>query len=139
MPSDEQIKARVAARCAALGKSLRGVLSEAGLSHETLEKPPTAGRRLDTLQKLAHALNWSLADLLGFTRIEPALLHAALQIVRRALKHIPEDDAAFSEAAARIYNILADTYPDPRQPPPAAAIASIARVISEDWQRDQQR
>jgi hypothetical protein len=138
--SDEEMKARVAARCAELGKSLRGALSEAGLSHETLEKTPAAGRRLDTLEKLARVLDWSLADLLGLeviARLEPGLLHTALQVVRSSLPHIPEIDPVFSEMVALAYNILADGHPDPQQPPGEEVIANMTRTIAKIWTNNQ--
>jgi hypothetical protein len=56
--SDEELKTRVAQRASEIGKTMRRTLDDAGLSHDTREKVPASGRRLDTLEKLAGALEW---------------------------------------------------------------------------------
>ena len=65
--------------------------------------------------------------------VTPALFHAALEVARNALPHIPERNPALSEIAARVYNILADNYPDPTQPPDPSALASMSANIAAQW------
>lgn len=142
MWSDEAMKERAVARCAELGKSLRAALTEAGLSHETLDKTPAAGRRIDTLEKLAGALNWTLAELMGLevvARVTPELFHAALMVAHTALPHLKWEDPALSEIAARTYNILATNFPDPQKPPDPATLATQAQTIASLWSANQHR
>jgi DNA-binding Xre family transcriptional regulator len=64
--SETDFRARCRQRAAELGKSHRKLMAEHGIGHDTLDKTPSAGRRIDTLEKIGIALDWSLAEVLGF-------------------------------------------------------------------------
>lgn len=86
---DDMLVARARARAAALGKPIGQVLDEAGLDPHYLLRRAEKGRRLDALEALAGALDWTLSDLvspaetaarwLGDTSALAALLAVAAQ------------------------------------------------------------
>ena len=109
--SDEAFCARVKARCAELGRSVRSVLMEAKLTLDLLEKTPSSGRRIDTLEKLCAPLQWNLQEIMGFTvsiRVSPELMAKAVKIVRRALRHVPSSDEDEAFALSVAYNAILD-------------------------------
>jgi hypothetical protein len=113
--SEETLRARLAARAAEMGKTVRAVLTEGGLSHDTIDKPVRRGRRIDTLVKIAAAFRLDLGDLLGVSHspipnpISAPLLQMAYSVARRAfaseLKSIPDEQLML--ITARIYDVLA--------------------------------
>jgi hypothetical protein len=112
---DKAFCARVKARCAELGRSVRSVLIEAGVTLDLLDKTPSAGRRVDTLEKLAAPLQWDLQQVMGFTvsaRISADLMTIALKIVRRALRYLPDPEEDEPKALAIAYNTLLDLQKD---------------------------
>jgi hypothetical protein len=64
--SDEEFRARVIARAAELGENLNMLLDRAG-AREAFQKKPATGRRIDTLEKIAEACKWTLAEAMGFS------------------------------------------------------------------------
>jgi hypothetical protein len=102
--SDTEFKTRVAERCKVLGKTMRQILEDAGISHDTLDKVPAWGRRIDTLEKLGGALGWSLAEIMGHAmqRVTPALLKQAFDTAHRALRYVQHDEDTLIEITARI-------------------------------------
>lgn len=110
MWSDKEFRERVSRRARALGKSKRQVCIEAGIALDTLEKIPTSGRRIDTLSKLAAALDWSLAEIMGHPageRVTAELLGRAFAIAKRGLGR-NDDQGRLIGTTARVYNLLAD-------------------------------
>lgn len=63
------------------GKSLRAVCIEARIPANTLYRRPQVSPRIDVLERLAAALEWSLADIIGFDETAHALTIAANRIV----------------------------------------------------------
>jgi hypothetical protein len=110
--SDEAFRTRVAERARTQGRSVRQVLADAGMSHDTLEKIPSSGRRLDTLDRLAEALDWSLEEIMGFDgmsrHVAPDLLLIAYQMAVRVLRNISDEDPDIVEVQAEIYDVLID-------------------------------
>jgi lambda repressor-like predicted transcriptional regulator len=114
--SDETFKTRVKARAKVLGRSMRQVLADAGMSPDTLEKVPTTGRRIDTLEKIGEALDWSLPQVLGLeplsNEVTPELMQLALDAAALGLRYVPDRDKVKAEVIARVYNVLADMQRD---------------------------
>jgi hypothetical protein len=133
MWDDEEFRRRVTDRAKQLGKSVRQVLSEAGMAHDTL-KAPSGGRRIDTMERLARALDWSLPDIMGFPprRVTKDLLGMAVQIARRALRYVQHDDDVLYDVVAHVYNVLADRQ-RAGQPIDDQATSSLAAYIAEQW------
>jgi len=103
--SEAGLKERVQKRAREIGKSLADVLAEAGMGHDTLDRAAPVGRRVDTLDKLARGLDWSLAEVMGFEvfgRTDPGLLKEAFEIAQRVLRNHPaarDDDLFFLTAS----------------------------------------
>jgi transcriptional regulator with XRE-family HTH domain len=69
--SDEKFRARVTARAAELGLSLKEVLARAGVAEDYLRrKPGKQGRGVLNIEAIARACNWTIAQALGFIREE---------------------------------------------------------------------
>lgn len=64
--SEDEFRARVTARAAELGETINSLLERAGVL-EAFRKTPSSGRRIDTLEKIAQACKWSLAEVMGFS------------------------------------------------------------------------
>ena len=110
--SEAAFKERIAARAKQLGISLTQLLAKAGLAHDILDKKPASGRRVDTLEKLADACNWSLAEVMGldvFGRISQELLKKAFTSAQRVLSRLPQGaqtEDHLIAAQAYIYDAL---------------------------------
>ena len=133
--SDKAFRERVVARAAELGRSVRSILIEAHVALDIFEKGPTAGRRIDTLEKIADACGWSLAEIMGFQtfeRISPELLEQAVKIVRRGLRLVPDAEEAFAPCLAQVYNVLAARRRD-GLPIDDSAISTIEAIVAEHW------
>ena len=103
--SEPIFRARITARAAELGISLRQALVDAGLGKDTIDKPPVTGRRIETLEKIAAALGWDLAEVMGYqSRISVELSAAAFASAERVLAHFP--------AAARTRDNLVQLHAD---------------------------
>lgn len=106
-----EVRARVERRAAELNRSVRSVLIEAGLSLDILYRERDRSHKIDTLQKLAGALGWSLPQILGFDvlAVPPDLVAAALRCVQRALQPLPATpgtETVFVEAFTAALNTL---------------------------------
>lgn len=109
--SEEQFRARVVERAAELGRSVRSVLLEAGVALDILDKVPTSGRRVDTLEKIARALGWSLSQMMGFddvARVTGEIMDQVLAITRRILRHHTDADEAEGTVSAMVLNAIQD-------------------------------
>ena len=80
-------------RARELGRPLSTLLRNAGFSEDLVRKRPSAGRRLDSLEKIATALNWTLPQLLGIVdggrravELDPKTLRTALLLADRILR-----------------------------------------------------
>ena len=109
--SEAGLKERLASRAKELGKSLRTIYAEAGLGHDTLDKI-RATRRLDTIEKLATAVEWSLCEMMGceVLTISRPLSQRAWQHAKRAVARLPRDaqtEARQVDFHAWIYDWLA--------------------------------
>jgi hypothetical protein len=133
--SDDALKARVKARCRELGRSVRSTLLEAGLTPDLFEKPPSAGRRIDTLEKLCGPLEWSLQQVMGFEiapRISPELMVKLYPLVRRALRNLPDPDQDMPFALATAYNALL-AFGEGGAVVDDSALAMLAATIGEEF------
>jgi hypothetical protein len=108
--SDAEFCKRVVRRCDDLGKSQREVLRGAGLAHDYLTNPPAHGRRLDRIVKLAEALDWSLAEIMGLSltvKGDVKLFTTALLTARKATVNVrPLKDETLARVQTTIYNML---------------------------------
>jgi hypothetical protein len=111
--SETAFRARLKTRAAELGKPLRVLLAEAGIGHDTIDKVPASGRRIDTLEKIATAFQWSLAEVMGFNmlgRISVELLQTAFTSAERVVSRLPraaQTRERLIEAQAHLYDVLA--------------------------------
>ena len=136
--SEEDFQQRCHRRAAELGQPLRKLLDREGLGHDTMDVQTS--RRVTTLEKIARALHWSLAEVMGFSvlgRISPDLLEIAFNTAQEALlTHLPPGDPSSSRrvirTAARVYNVLHAAQSD-GSPIDAAMLAAIRRTIVEVW------
>ncbi len=133
--SEEEFRARVVARAAELGRSVRSVLIEAGVALDILDKVPTSGRRVDTLAKIAGALQWTLPQLMGFGvlgRISEDIVAHALTSARRGLRQVPDAEEVEAAVVTFALNVLLALRQDGR-PIDASALDMLERAIAEAW------
>jgi hypothetical protein len=87
--SEKAMLARCEARAAELGQPLRLLLKAVGLGHDTLSKDVQT-RQVSTLERVAAALHWTLADVLGFpSGIDVAILARALDTAETVVAGLP--------------------------------------------------
>lgn len=92
--SEEALRVRLEARAKEIGVPLRKLLADAGIGHDTIDKAPASGRRIDTLERVAVALRWTLADVMGFNmlgRISRELSAEAFASAEKILARLPSD------------------------------------------------
>ncbi|HSR76410.1 MAG TPA: hypothetical protein VLN57_07465 [Xanthobacteraceae bacterium] len=110
--SDELFRIRVAKRCKQLGRSQRAVLKDAKLAHDFLHVVPAHSRRVDTLEKIAKALDWSLPEVMGLELIGQAdveLMIKTVYVARKVVSYLFEPNAELeAQILTSIYNILLD-------------------------------
>jgi hypothetical protein len=136
--SEDEFRRRCQQRAAELGKPLRKLLDQVGLGHDTMDRQP--GRRIVTLQKIAQALDWSLAEVMGFAepgRVSPDLLEIAHNTAQDALRaHLPPGNPGNARriirATARVYNVLQAAQSD-GAPIDEHILAAIRRTFGEIW------
>jgi hypothetical protein len=108
--SDEEFRARVAARAAELGMSLTELLEKAGVSREMFYKVPLTGRRIDTIEKIGEACSWTLAEVMGLeerpTVEMMAMAFASAQRVMAGLPNWARREPLFVEALTYLYEEL---------------------------------
>ena len=105
----QEIRARVESRAAELGRSVRSVLIEAGVSRDILYRERSDSHKVDTLQKIAAALGWSLPQIMGFDvlgSIPRDILAAALRVANGALRNIDYTEDDFIDALLVAQNLL---------------------------------
>jgi hypothetical protein len=118
--SEEEFRRRADARAEELGVPLRKLLIDAGIGHDTLDKVPASGRRIDTLVKVAQALRWTLADVMGHNmlgRISRELSAKAFVSAERILARLSGDAQTrenLVQLHADIYDALAGRQRDGR-------------------------
>lgn len=137
--SEEAFRARLVARAAELGKSLRVLLGEAGIGHDTIDKLPASGRRIDTLEKVATAFGWSLAEVMGFNvlgRIDLELSQKAFAAAERVIERLPRGAHTreyLVAAHAYIYDALAVRQRDGR-PIDDATLTAYEEMLIRAWE-----
>lgn len=114
--SEEEFRSRVERRAVDLGRSLRSVMRQAGLSEDYLKRPAQSGRRIDNLARIAVALDWSLAEVLGIEFAAPMLvldvdileraLFVAIMAIGDNVPFGPEWRKVVARASARAYDLL---------------------------------
>ncbi len=133
--SDNDFRNRVKARAAELNRSVRSLLLEAKVALDIFEKEPSSGRRIDTLEKIADACGWSLAQVMGFSvfdQIEVELLEIAFQVTHRGLRAMPDREAVFVRALAHVYNTLSARKRD-GLPIDETVLSTIEGMLSTGW------
>ncbi|MBV8121803.1 MAG: hypothetical protein JO081_17905 [Alphaproteobacteria bacterium] len=109
--SAEQLRDRVKTRAVELGRSVRSLLGDAGLPLDLLHKRTVAGHRIDTLERLAKACDWTLLQLLGFedvsVRINPEIAAQAYRITEQGLARVPDAEELWLVVFCEMYNELA--------------------------------
>jgi hypothetical protein len=132
--SEEAFQARLEARARELGQPLSKLLANIGLGHDTLKRNVGA-RRLDTLERIAGALGWSLAEVMGFNpRIDIKLSGEAFAAAQRMLARLPKEaqtDDNFVWAHACIYDLLSARLREGRLPDDPALRVEILQTIVE--------
>lgn len=132
--SEEAFQARLEARARELGQPLNKLLANIGLGHDTLKRNVGA-RRLDTLDKIAGALGWSLAEVMGFNaRIDVKLSGEAFAAAQRVISRLPKEaqsDETFVWAHACIYDLLSARRREGRLSDDPALRAEILRSYEE--------
>lgn len=110
--SEADFQKRIKKRLDEIGKSAAGALAEKGYSVDLIRQRAKDGRRMDTIVKIADALDWNLAEAIGVKpteRIDPKLLETALWAVDQVLPRRIEGDRnrALLRGAALFYMVLA--------------------------------
>jgi hypothetical protein len=107
--SEEEFRKRIEGRAEEFGAPLRKLLADAGIAHDTIDKVPTSGRRIDTLERIAAALRWTLPDVMGFNmlgRISRELSAKAFVSAERVLAHLSSD----AQTRENLVQLHADIY-----------------------------
>ena len=138
--SEEALKRRLVARAAELGTTVAHLLQAAGLQRDAFrnDRVPKTGRRIDTLENLATACKWSLAEVMGFdvlNRVQPRLLEDAFGCAEQALEQVlaPEQQkAVIWTVTGRIYDVLAQAERD-GNPVDETGKRLIVKVIVAEW------
>jgi transcriptional regulator with XRE-family HTH domain len=105
--SDKDFRERITARAEELGMTVSTLLENAGVSRETYYKVPTTGRRIDTIEKIAGACHWTLAEAMGIDerpKVEDmGLAHARAERVMAGLPKWARTPERFVEAQTYLY------------------------------------
>ena len=123
---------RTKARSKELGRSVRSVLTNAGLALDFLHKLPVNGPRIDTLEKLATALDWTLGELMGFAGLDEDIVIATFQVMDLGLVRIPDRQTIQAPVFCCVYRVLAakrregETIDD-------RTLFDLARYVAESW------
>jgi hypothetical protein len=109
--SEADFQKRIKQRLEEIGKSAAGALAEKGYSVDLIRQRAKDGRRMDTIVKIADALDWDLAEAIGVKpqgRIDPKLLEAALWAVEQVLPRRIKGDRtrALLRGTALFYTVL---------------------------------
>jgi hypothetical protein len=138
--SETAFRARLKERAIELGKPLRALLADAGIGHDTIDKEPASGRRVDTLEKIATAFQWTLAEVMGHDvllgRISLELSQMAFASAHRVIARLPVDaqtDERLIEAHAHIYDVLVARQRE-GEPNDATHLASIEQMLVRAWE-----
>jgi hypothetical protein len=138
--SETALKTRLANRAAELGTTVAQLAQQAGLQRDAFrnDRLPKTGRRIDTLEALAVACQWSLAEVMGFevlNRVQPHLLKDAFACAEQALEQVlspQQQEAVIWTVCARIYDILAKGERD-GSPVDDAGKRLIVQMIVAEW------
>lgn len=105
-----EIRARIERRAKELGRSVRSILMEAQVARDLLYRDRGNSPRLDTLEKIAAAVGWNLAQVLGFDdnmgQVPKDIVSAAYRTTLRALRAIPHTDETVIEVLHIALNTL---------------------------------
>jgi hypothetical protein len=104
--SEQALQTRIRRRAAELGIPVRDLLTAAGMAPDAFSHPPRTSRRIDTIEKLARAADWSLAEAMGFEEVSTAVLQMALEIMRRGLRDAKLPTEMEAEIVRTVYDLL---------------------------------
>jgi hypothetical protein len=137
--SEDELRRRLEARAEELGAPLRKLLIDAGIGHDTIDKVPASGRRIDTLIKFASALRWTLADVMGHNmlgRISRELSAKAFASAERIVARLPGEAQTrenLVQLHADIYDALAARQRDGR-PIDSETLRAYEEALIAAWE-----
>ncbi len=139
--SEDAFRQRVLDRAEELGITLPQLFSEAGLSHDWLRHNATT-RKIDTLEKLAKQLNWSLSEIMGYSmRIDSDLSALAFSAARRMMGKLPawaRTDENRVAAHATVYDLLIGLKEDRKLPEAREKredlVAQYVQILVRAWE-----
>lgn len=140
--SDDAFRERVHQRARELDIPLAEVLRQAGLSQHFLQAA-VHGRRIESLEKLARALGWSFAEIMGCqTRIDVRISALAFEGANLLLDRIPawgRTEELLIDTHANLYDYLMHRQQEGRLPAEPAArteiIADFVDALAGSWRR----
>ena len=131
--SEEAFAERVRRRVAELEKSESALLRAAGVSEDLIRKVPENGRRIDSVAKIARALDWTLAEAIGVQatpRVDVELLRIALIAAERKVpRRLDDRTRVVCQAAALFYDILAERQEEGQPPLDEAAALDLSDAL----------
>lgn len=109
-----EVRLRVERRAAELGRTVKSLLQEAGVSPDLLYRPRISSPKVDTLTKIAGAAGMSLGEILGIEipnlengqAMPPDLVAYAIKLAQLKLPNEPADSDLFIDAVSIALNIL---------------------------------
>ena len=130
---EAKFRERVKNRAREIDRSVRSVLMEAGVALDILEKVPIVGRRVDTIEKIAHALGWDgIEELMGFEiRAKEDVMRQAYTIADRALRGVMDREDAMAVALTLAYNVLLRQQRDGRPIDDPGIVSTLQQSIVE--------
>lgn len=118
--SEEDFQRRVEARIAQLGVTETRLLRGKGFTGDEIRTVAKQGRRIDTIAKIATALQWTLGQAIGIhdptlfldreREIDPTKLARSLSIAEDAVGDYTAEDrlTLVADAASLVYSVLAE-------------------------------
>jgi len=132
--SEKAFQQRVALRAQQLGQPLKVLLAQQGVGHDTVQRN-VGSRSIKTLERIAAALKWDLAEVIGYPGlINRELSWLAASAAERILTRLPEDARTLdlrTQAHADIYDLLIARRREGRWPTDTAARAEILAAYEE--------
>jgi hypothetical protein len=139
--AEQQFRSRVQKRAEELGLNLRSVYVESGMSRD-LTRTPISHRTIETVERLARKLGWSLAEVLGFSnridvRISTLAYHGAGLMMAR-MPAWARNQTNWIDAHATLYDLLVARREEGRLPDDidecAAIVAEYINILVRAWE-----
>lgn len=101
----EEIRQRAEIRAAELGQSLPAVLREIGYANFFAPRLAGTSTQIDTLERIAAALDWSLCELLG-CGMDRGLVEISFKLAMKGLNGDPDRDTMLWDTILDVYSVL---------------------------------